>query len=419
MFFEVESNFDEQEFVDEHNRNASGGIQKAALVGLFFFDLHVAWDYFRAPELIGLFALLRIGLITPFVLAGTRLLSTEAGQQSARYLTLLMAMVVTGTSLLIHVLSNPTELPLHPMGVVFTILFNLTALSMLNREARIFSVSVIFAMLTVLFLHGASVETWIVNLVDVSLACALGVAVAGIVEEHSRNAFADRSRLKDEQSKSDKLLAATFPVGVIEKLKTAKGTFAEFAPEVTVLFADLEGFTRAVTDLSPEVLVAQLDAIFSRFDQLATENGCEKIKTIGDSFMAVSGIPMPSENHAEKVVRLGLAMQRAIQGFDLNGKSLTLRIGIHSGPVVAGVIGQSRFAYDLWGATVNVASRMESTAPSGGIQISAETHTRVEGKFKMVSRGQVHAKGIGDVESWLVQGELTAQTDRVKNLKAS
>ena len=110
MFFEVESNFDEQEFVVEHNRNASRGIQKAVLIGLFFYNLHVAWDYFRAPELIGLFALLRIGLITPIVLAGTRLLSTEAGQQSARYLTLLMAMVVTGTSLLIHVLSNPTEL---------------------------------------------------------------------------------------------------------------------------------------------------------------------------------------------------------------------------------------------------------------------------------------------------------------------
>ena len=419
MFFEVESNFDEQEFVVEHNRNASRGIQKAVLIGLFFYNLHVAWDYFRAPELIGLFALLRIGLITPIVLAGTRLLSTEAGQQSARYLTLLMALVVTGSSLLIHVLSNPGELPLHPMGVVFTILFNLTALSMLNREARIFSVSAIFTTVTVLFLHGASVETWIVNLVDVSLACALGVAVAGIIEEHSRNAFADRFRLKEEQSKSDKLLEATFPMAVVEKLKTARGTFAEFAPDVTVLFADLEGFTRAAACLSPDLLVTQLDAIFSRFDQLAAENGCEKIKTIGDSFMAVSGIPTPSKNHAEKVVRLGLAMQRAIQSFDLNGKSLTLRIGIHSGPVVAGVIGRSRFAYDLWGDTVNVASRMESTAPSGGIQISANTHAIVDGKFKMVSRGLVRAKGIGAVESWLVLGEATAQTNLARDLKAS
>jgi class 3 adenylate cyclase len=165
--------------------------------------------------------------------------------------------------------------------------------------------------------------------------------------------------------------------------------------------------------------VTLLDAIFSRFDQLAIENGCEKIKTIGDSFMAVSGIATPSENHAEKVVRLGLAMQRAIHGFDLQGQSLALRIGIHSGPVVAGVIGKSSFAYDVWGETVNVARRMESTAQSGGIQISAKTHAIVDGKFKMVSRGQVHAKGIGAAESWLVQGEATAQTNPAKDLKAS
>jgi len=208
--------------------------------------------------------------------------------------------------------------------------------------------------------------------------------------------------LQHEQAKSEQLLLNILPEPIAERLKQAPGVIADRFEQVTVLFADLVGFTELAAGIAPEALVRLLNEIFSRFDQLAERHGLEKIKTIGDSYMAVGGLPMPRPNHAIAVAGMALDMLTAVQ--ELSGGTLSVRIGIHSGPVVAGVIGQKKFSYDLWGDTVNVASRMESHGQAGTIQVSAATHELIQHAFRCAARGCIQVKGKGAMEVWHILG---------------
>ncbi|MCL4288338.1 MAG: adenylate/guanylate cyclase domain-containing protein [Thermoleophilia bacterium] len=173
--------------------------------------------------------------------------------------------------------------------------------------------------------------------------------------------------LELEQARSERLLLNVLPGPVAARLKSRPGVIADHHPSVTVLFADLIGFTRLAERLPADELVAVLDRVFARWDALAAERGVEKIKTIGDAYMAAAGVPEPRADHVEAVASLALAMRPELERCGREaGLELGIRAGIDTGPVVAGVIGQSRFIYDLWGDTVNTASRMESHAPPGG-----------------------------------------------------
>lgn len=204
--------------------------------------------------------------------------------------------------------------------------------------------------------------------------------------------------LQHEQAKSEQLLLNILPPPIAERLKHTPGIIADRFDAVTVLFADIVGFTELAAGIAPEVLVRMLNEIFSRFDQLAEQHGLEKIKTIGDSYMAVGGLPMPRDDHATAVAALALDMQAAVR--TLSGEALNLRIGIHSGPVVAGVIGTKKFSYDLWGDTVNVASRMESHGQAGTIQLSLATYQLIRHSFHCTARGAVQIKGKGVMDIW-------------------
>jgi class 3 adenylate cyclase len=170
--------------------------------------------------------------------------------------------------------------------------------------------------------------------------------------------------------------------------------------------------------MAPEDLVEWLNRTFSEFDRVTAEHGCEKIKTVGDAYMVVSGVPIPDENHAERILLLALAIKSASEKITLNGQPLQLRIGISSGPVVAGVIGESRFAYDLWGDTVNIASRMESTAPEGSIQITETTKEAIQDKFVLEKRPQVQIKGKGLMDTWLILGPKLSDSSSESTLKS-
>jgi len=172
---------------------------------------------------------------------------------------------------------------------------------------------------------------------------------------------------------------------------------------VSVLFADLVGFTELSNGMSAEKLVDMLDAIFSAFDAIARDAGVEKIKTIGDCYMLVAGVPEPRVDHAVAVVNVAFAMLNALQAINLqHGTHLQVRIGINSGPVVAGVIGMHKFTYDLWGNTVNIASRMESTGQTGRVHVSASTAQQLRHHFELQPRGEVTVKGIGSMETFFV-----------------
>jgi adenylate cyclase len=159
--------------------------------------------------------------------------------------------------------------------------------------------------------------------------------------------------------------------------------------------------------LPPDQLLGWLNSVFSIFDELAANYGLEKIKTIGDAYMVAAGVPLPRSDHVEAIVEMALQMQRKTEGMQTPiGTKLRLRIGIHTGAVIAGVIGTSKFAYDLWGHTVNVASRMESTGVPGAIQVSEAVHACLAGKYRFERRGTFPMKGVGQLTTYLLTGEM-------------
>jgi class 3 adenylate cyclase len=206
-------------------------------------------------------------------------------------------------------------------------------------------------------------------------------------------------------AQSDGLLLNVLPRSIAERLKRDPGVIAERFEEVTVLFADVADFTPFAERTSPERVVGVLDEIFSAFDRLTQERGLEKIKTIGDAYMVAGGLPEPRPDHAEAVAGLALEMQAQLARVcDALGLGLTIRIGIDSGPVVAGVIGRHKFSYDLWGDTVNTASRMESHGLPGRIQVTDATYRRLRARFDFEERGEIEIKGKGRLRTFLLVG---------------
>lgn len=209
--------------------------------------------------------------------------------------------------------------------------------------------------------------------------------------------------LRHERQKTERLLFNVLPQSIAERLKRGKSTIADHFTNVTVLFADIVNFTTFSAQVTPYQLVSNLNQIFSAFDYLVEQYGLEKIKTYGDAYMAVGGLPTPRPDHAHAIAELALAMQETIQDFqDHTGEPFSLRIGINTGPVVAGVIGTKKFSYDLWGDTVNIASRMESEGIPGKIQVTDSTHTALQSKYLLEPRGTISIKGRGSMMTyWL------------------
>jgi adenylate cyclase len=207
-----------------------------------------------------------------------------------------------------------------------------------------------------------------------------------------------------EQARSEKLLLNILPKSIADRLKDNDMRIADSHEEVTILFADIVGFTKMTAAMPPAELVDLLSQLFSRFDSLADQHGLEKIKTIGDGYMVVGGAPVAREDHATVIAQLALEMQHELISFnEQTGRNFQIRIGISSGPVVAGVIGTSKFAYDIWGDPVNMASRMEKTGLPGSIQVSEITYQLIKANHKLESRGPIEIKGKGEVNTYLLK----------------
>lgn len=213
--------------------------------------------------------------------------------------------------------------------------------------------------------------------------------------------------VQKEQEKSESLLLNILPRTIADQLKDAENDrlIADEFEQVTVLFADLVGFTPLSGTLSPDALVSMLNGLFTMFDELAEELGVEKIKTLGDAYMAATGLPLPMAEHAEVMALMALRMMEALRAYNREHEiDLDLRIGLNSGKVVAGVIGKNKFIYDLWGDTVNIASRMESHGVPGSIQISDSTRELLKDRFRTEPRGEIEVKGKGRMRTWLMTG---------------
>jgi class 3 adenylate cyclase len=203
---------------------------------------------------------------------------------------------------------------------------------------------------------------------------------------------------------SESLLHNILPDQVVARLKRGNRMIADDFSAASILFADVAGFTPMSSQLTPEQIVEMLNDVFTGFDGLVAECGLEKIKTIGDAYMVAAGVPVVRDDHAIAICDLALAMRDHVDASEFGGRRLKMRIGIASGPVMAGIIGTQKFSYDLWGDTVNVASRMESAGVPGRIQVTDDTRHLVEDQFECEERGMVAVKGKGQLRTWFLNG---------------
>jgi PAS domain S-box-containing protein len=230
----------------------------------------------------------------------------------------------------------------------------------------------------------------------------------GVIIDISHQKSIEES-LRAEQEKSENLLLNMLPQEIVRQLKSSSNTIASRADNVTILFADIVDFTALATRISPNELVNVLNQIFSSFDMLADQLGLEKIKTIGDAYMVVGGLPTAREDHAEAIAEMAIAMQRVVTQFKRDdNESFRLRIGINTGSVVAGVIGIRKFIYDLWGDAVNIASRMESQGLAGGIQVTETTYELLKEKYSFWHRGKVFIKGRGEMDTYMLLDNISS-----------
>ena len=212
-------------------------------------------------------------------------------------------------------------------------------------------------------------------------------------------------RLAAERERSEALLLNVLPESIAERLKREPGVIADQYAECSVLFADIAGFTNHTERVEPQDLVEELNMVFSAFDDLADRHGVQKIKTIGDGYMAVAGVPMARDDHLDAACRMALDMQQSMDSLaDRLHAHLQLRIGINTGPAVAGIIGTTRFSYDLWGDTVNTASRMESHGEPGQIQVTDRVYRAARDRFDFTPVGTVDVKGKGPMKTYTLSG---------------
>jgi class 3 adenylate cyclase len=300
------------------------------------------------------------------------------------------------------------------VGVILIMAFGFTLVRQRFVPMVITGVGLMASYLAVILVHGQATRPQILLAVFYLISFfVLGMIAAYTLERFTRILFLRERQLDEERGRSEELLLNILPAPVAHRLKyrsaeTTGGPVADRAEEfdeAAVLFADLSGFTQRVSGMPPEDLIHVLDGLFSDMDRLADQHGLEKIKTIGDAYMAVAGVPTPVDDPAGRALEMALDLEDVLETRHWPaGDPVQVRIGIALGPVVAGVVGQRKFAYDVWGDTVNLASRLESTGQPGRILVSAALAERVQGRFRFGPIEQRELKGKGEQAVCFVLG---------------
>ena len=277
------------------------------------------------------------------------------------------------------------------------------AYAVLNYYVHTFTPLMILSPLILKILH------FIASCATIAIACFIGYY-------YRAAAVKAEDALEQEYQRAENLLHNILPETIANRLKFTPETIADGFEGTSILFADIVGFTPISAKMTPENTVILLNDIFSDFDDLVDKNKLEKIKTIGDAYMVVAGLPEPRTDHAEAIAEMALDMMQAIEIFDVKiGNPLKIRIGISSGPAVAGVIGKKKFIYDLWGDTVNTASRMESHGIPGEIQVSPSTYELLKSKYVFEERGEIDIKGKGSMRTYLLKGRKTSSKEKIEH----
>jgi guanylate cyclase len=245
-----------------------------------------------------------------------------------------------------------------------------------------------------------NLPNWLIGVFFVMNVAAVGAVVFVTLFYFVGQKDEAQALLLQEQERSERLLLNVLPQAIANRLKDSDDTIADHFEEASVLFADIVGFTSLTSEVEPDALIHMLNDVFLYFDDLVERYGCEKIRTIGDNYMIAAGVPTPRADHAEVLAALALDMIE----YTRNSPQMSFRLGMDSGPVVAGVIGRSKFQYDLWGDVVNTASRMESHGSPNKVQITPATYALLKDSFECEPRGSIEIKGKGQMETWFVVG---------------
>jgi adenylate cyclase len=406
----------EQEFQDFLFKPSIIIIRWALSLLFISYALFGLLDLSIEPSIRNSIFLIRYGIVCPFILI-TFILSFFPIFKKITHLLVSLTCLLAGLGIVAMAVIFP------PMKVGYNFYFPGMALmitaSYFTRIKVAYSTIVgwilsgVYALKLIIHEGVLSVPNGIILLINTIFFLAffnfLGMFGSYWIELSARIDFLQRRAIEFEKNKSEMLLLNILPKEIALILKNKRQTIATEFTNTSILFADLVGFTPLSETLTPWQLVELLDELFCNFDQLVDKHELEKIKTIGDCYMVASGVPTPREDHAEALAMMALEMMNYINNSTFYGeKRLNLRIGINSGPVVAGVIGRKKFVYDLWGDTVNTASRMESHSPIGKIQITRETYELIKDKFECEYQGKIMVKGKGEMDVWYLQKPKTA-----------
>jgi class 3 adenylate cyclase len=371
---------------------------------LLFTATFPVLDYLVVPDAFHLALTLRLGLLIPLEIGFYALSLTRHFQRL--FLPILLVPMLAGWAIHFHIAAHARP----PGSYVYLVWPALITMCMPVLKLSTPRMLIVTGSVLALYLAMELIEVHSPQPVLVFMSTAYGTAmIIGTSFARSdlalRTVFLQRREIDAERAKSERLLHNVLPAAIAERLKSEPGRIADYFDEVTVLFGDVVGFTTLSSEMSPGELVDALDDVFSGFDDIARRHGLEKIKTIGDAYMVVGGVPTSRTDHAEAVAGMALEMRDLLTAKRFpGGRQLHMRIGIHSGPVVAGVIGKDKFIYDLWGDTVNTASRMESHGVEDRVQVSASTAARLGRRFRLTPRGSVAIKGKGEMETWFLEG---------------
>lgn len=394
----------EHEFVGYDDVRGLNEGRFALAIGILFTIVYGVVDVLVLDRVLLEAALVRLSVVALF--AGA-LVVTGRAIWVARRLQLASALLLTSTLLLLGTaMGQVADFPTEYLRTSCTVTL-LGAVGLLRlRMHAVLAMTAVYVVVC-LSLPGAlgGVDTLARHVAPTFGLASIAVLIGYSLEKLRRTDYLRQQEVEQEQARSDELLHNVLPVTIAQRLRTEPGAIADSAPEVSVLFSDIVGFTPVSEALTPEELVQLLDTMFREFDELCERRGIEKIKTVGDAYMAVAGLPVPDADHAASLAELALDMQRTLARLSPSWPSpIAMRIGIASGPVVAGVIGRRKFTYDLWGDTVNTASRMESHGRPHRIQVSASTHALLESRYAFSDPQTIEVKGKGPMTTYFLLG---------------
>ncbi len=387
------------------------GTNRGALwIGIVIYAALSVLDLYAAPESFPQILLIRAAFV---VVAGVLFLVLTYRPAYLRWMQQLSCVAILAAGLdvvLMELVLEPDEpaYGLYIFAVTAVISYGYAAPRLRLFWASVAGWLIVLGSMVVAVDHALADPGEVARLVTIEafivVTNAAGMLGAYFIESGDRRNFLQELRVQREQERSRALMLNILPEAVADRLMTGDEV-VDGHEDVTVLFADIVGFTPMSAGMTPHRTVAILNEVFSRFDRLAERHGLEKIKTIGDEYMVVGGLPEPSRDHAERVAAMALEMQEATGELsEALGVPIALRIGIHAGPVVAGVIGLRKFSYDLWGDTVNTASRMESHAEPGKVLVTEAVFERLRRSFRFSEPGTTDVKGKGHMRTYALMG---------------